>query len=302
MRDEENIKLLNLCIDESGTASIGITRNRFFLLTAVVISPDQQELSSLLFTKWRKKHLVNPSKSFHAADFFEDFEDDYRKPELKILRHFKAAVNELVTILSIVDFKAKVYFVDLPGLRKKIGVRNVPEFKDEKTLDGPQKMDYRRSRKQFEEYLKIHHKGNKNTPYTLPLLETFKYHLHFLEEEEKQDIFKRKHKGFISFESLSGADVKPVGTFHKYKDKIGSEYGERIIGINFPTKNSLDGGIELADLISYISCQTLRSKRRLYGEMLGITDKRKQEIKKLRKFMRINCKTEFEDVTGNSLP
>ncbi len=84
MINDENIELLNLCIDESGTPAIGINPHRFFLLTAVIISPDQEELACLLLDKWRKSHLKEPNKSFHAADFFEDFEDDYKKSDLKL--------------------------------------------------------------------------------------------------------------------------------------------------------------------------------------------------------------------------
>lgn len=305
MQDEENIQLLNLCIDESGTASIGITPHRFFLITAVTITPDQQELACLLNAKWRKKYLKNSQKSFHAADFFEDFKEDYRKPELKITKHFRNAVNELIDILDHVNFTAHVFYVDLPKLQKILGIENVPVYKRAQDLTTKKEKDeYRQKRREFEAYFKETHSGNKDKPFVLPILAAFKYHLETLEAQEKKDVYKRIFKGFISFESLSGADVKPIAAFHKYKDKIkeGVDYGNKIVGLNFPTKNSLDGGIEIADLISYVSCQTLRTSHKLTSELKNISEERIKLIKKARKFMRIELKIGLTDVTINLLP
>lgn len=301
MINEENIKLVNLCVDESGVASVGIFQHRFFLMTAVVISPDQQELAGLLFAKWRKKYLNNPIKSFHAADFFEDFEDGYKKVELKIQKNFKKAIKELNDILDHVEFKAKVFFVDLPELRKDLGIKNAPDYKSEFKSEEEKKV-YTTKRKEFQEYFEQSHAGSKDIPYALPLFNTFLYHQEIMEDIEKKDTFKRKAIGFIFFESLSGADTKAISNYHKYKEKVGNGYSKRIVGINFPTKNSLDGGIEIADYISYISCQTLRAQHRVYSETKNISSKLKETLRELRDFMRETCKVEIINVTKFNLP
>ena len=207
--------------------------------------------------------------------------------------------------LDHVEFNSQVFYVDLPKLRTIIGIENVPEYKARTALKTKEeKHEYRQKRKKFEEYFQRAHSGNKDTPYVLPLLEAFKYHKVFLETAEREDIYKRNYRGFIGFESLSGADVKPIAYFHRYKDKISSkpDYGERVVGINFPTKNSLDGGIEIADLISYISCQTLRNSHRLVDELKGISEGRIKQIKRARTSMRTHCKIELVDVTEKKLP
>lgn len=136
----------------------------------------------------------------------------------------------------------------------------------------------------------------------LPLFEAFKYHNQELEKEEKTDNFKRKYKGFINFESLSGVDVKPIAYFHKFKGKISADYQHRVVGVNFPTKNSLDGGIEIADIISYVSCQSLRFTHKLHSEAKNISEFRKNQLKRMRRKMRIDWKIEMVDVTNNILP
>lgn len=303
MLHDENVELLNLCVDESGTAALGINPYRFFLLTAVVINEDQQELACLLFTEWRKKYLKNPSKSLHTADFFEDFENDYKKPELRIEKHFKSAVDDLLDILKHINFFTEVYYIDLKELRKKLGVTNVPEYREAKDFTNSQeKREYYQKRKIFEKNLSTAHKGNLDKPYILPLFELFQFHNKHLELEEKKDPFKRKFKGFINFESLSGADVKSINYFHKFKEKINFDYRHRVVGINFPTKNSLDGGIEIADIISYVSYQTLRFSHKLAHEMKTIPEYRKKQLKRMRTFMRKSRNIELVNVTNRNIP
>ncbi len=177
----------------------------------------------------------------------------------------------------------------------------MPIYK-EKFVNRKEKQEYNKKRKIFEAYLNKAHEGNKDKPYILPLLESFKYHAQILEKEEKKDSFKRKFKGIINFESLSGADIKPIKYFHKYKDKVSIDYTHRVVSINFPTKNSLDGGIEIADLISYVSCQTLRFSHKLYAEIAKISENRKKLLKRMRDVMRNEFKIDLVDVTNYSLP
>ena len=64
--------IYNLYVDESGYYYIGQNKYKYFLLSAVVISPDQRDLADKMLFKWRQKHLANPNKCFHASDFFEN--------------------------------------------------------------------------------------------------------------------------------------------------------------------------------------------------------------------------------------
>lgn len=106
-----------------------------------------------------KEVFKKTGKSIHTADFFEDFEDDYRKPELKIERHFKNAVTELLDILDHVEFKSQVFYVDLQKLRKLLGVKDTPKFQ-EIFSKKEEKQEYNKKRKIFENYLFTVHEGN----------------------------------------------------------------------------------------------------------------------------------------------
>jgi hypothetical protein len=93
-----------------------------------------------------------------------------------------------------------------------------------------------------------------------------------------------------------------LNLLRKYKDKISRDYYDRVIGLNFLTKNSLNGGIELADLISYVSFQSLRFKYNRTVETEGFSDETKQILKKTRLMMRKKLKIEIVEVTNISLP
>ncbi len=297
MVNSSKTRLLNLYVDESGTFSLTEARYRYFILAGVILSKSQHELLNLLLSKWRTKYLSNSDLAFHTTDFFEDFEKDYKRPHLKIEKHFKIAVEELIDLIKMVDFKASVYYVDLPKLRNKLSVSEPPTYQSK--FDSQQeKKNYKKSTKDYKIMLE-----NNRIDHLLPLAITqfalFKWHAEELIEAEKGNT--RNTKEYINFESLSGSDVESVKNYHRLKNKI-NKYNEKIIGLNFHTKNSIDGGLELADIISYISCQTLRLKycKTELGK-LAQNEHLKEEIRKLRKEMRDRFQIKITDVTDEDI-
>lgn len=280
-------KQLDLYIDESGSSAITEPRYKFFLISAVTLFPNDQELISLLFQKWRSKYLTNPNRCFHATDFFEKYIPKYKKKELKFARNFNKAVYDLVEILKYPKFKAEVYYVDIIALRNKFLLVEPPAFQAESSFKNAiEAKKYRESQIAYRGHM-LKTIGHKNIfkPLALTLKKAFIFHSNQISS------ISNIEKGYINFESLSGSDAMLVKQYHRLKDKVGEDYGKKIVGINFHTKSSLDGGIELADLISYVSFQTLRFKFRRNNEY-G-TDLNPETIKSI-KILRTSLRQDYE--------
>lgn len=284
---------LDLYIDESGSGEIYNPKYKFFVIGAVTLPPTEKDLISSLFRKWRNKYLRKPTRCFHATDFFEDYKPGYKNKELRFDRNFNIAVDELIEILRYPDFKAQAFYAKLSPLRGKFSLSEPPPYRDifqnktdEKTYDQEQEA-YKKS------VVKTIGK-RKFEPLALTLKKAFSFHFGQLNSSSNPK------KGYINFESLSGADTVLIEQYHKLKSKIDQTYEEKIIGIDFHTKNSLEGGIELADLISYISFQSLRG-RTLKTECPNLSDNSIDRIREFRQIMRDDYAIRLIDVTNDTL-
>ena len=297
MPNYEGQNLLNLFIDESGASAIYEPRYRCFLISAILLTPSEKELANLLFKKWRDKYLASPNKCFHATDFFEGYVRGYRQTQLRIGRNFNNSIEELIEIISYLTIKGEVYFVDIPELRGKLLLKEPPQYQNTFTSSSDEKA-YNLSVDTYKK--EVRNTIGRRKVY-LPLALTLKsaFDFHFNHINDTQDNYP--HKGYIHFESLSGADRLLIEHYYRLRDKVDDSYQEKIIGINFHTKNSLDAGIELADLISYISFQTLRFKYRRTEEYSNLTLESIVQIRKLRTFIREKLKIKLIEVTNNVL-
>ena len=293
--DSQN--LLNLFIDESGASAIYEPRYKCFLISAIVLSPSEKELANLLFKKWRDKYLATPNKCFHATDFFEDYVAGYKKAQLRIGKNFNMSIDELIEIISYLDIKGEVYFVDIHKLRRRLLLSEPPEYRNIFS-DSADEKAYNLSVDSYKERVK-NTIGRKKVyhPLALTLKSAFDFHFKYINSTQTDS----PDRGYIHFESLSGADRLLIEHYYKLTGKVDRSYQEKIIGINFHTKNSLDAGIELADLISYISFQTLRFKYRRTEEYVNLTPESIVQIRKLRTFMREKLKIRIVEVTSNTL-
>jgi hypothetical protein len=272
----------------------------FFINSATLLSPSQISLADLLFAEWREKYLSNPSKCFHAADFFEDYVYGYKKPELRITRNFNKSIEDLMDILTHIKFKAHAYYIDLFKLRERLLLKEPPPHIN--SFSSPtEEADYR-ARKSAYENIIINTLGKKKKflPLSLVLKRAFQFHYNEIEGYQKKDPVKTV-KAYINFESLSGSDTLLVANFHKLKNAVHSSYGDKIVGLNFHTKNSLDGGIELADLISYVSCQTIRFVHRRTTEYSNLDSLAVTSLRKIRALMNSFHKIELVDASKDPI-
>jgi len=282
-------QLINLYIDESGSAYLGEPRYRFYVVSGVIMYQNEVQLANNLFEMWRRKYLLDPSKSFHAVDFFEDFKEKgtekYKKTFLRINKRFEEATNELTQIISNLKFSARIFYVDLPKLRYKFAISKFPKKRTKKN-----KNDYQKQ-------IIIQTAGNPYLPLNPTLESAFEFHAKKLAGDEKC--------GYVSFESQRDFDEQTLTVFHNFQKKINGnnnnsyKYGNDILGINLLTKPSLASGIELADLIAYLNCQTLRG---IYAknELNKIRDERLVLIRKMQLCLNRKFKIQRINVTDKS--
>lgn len=285
----------NLYLDESGYNYIGQAKYRFFLLSATLINSSEKELADHLFMKWRSKHLKNPNKCFHASQFFEDRKgEEFKRNELSITRNFNNSVKELMELISYIEFSSRVFYVDLPNLRKRLKISEPPIAASE-SLNKQLKTEYSKQKMEYSKAIKKTLGEDKRyLPLYLTLNRCFEYHNNLLSDDDHS-----LNIGYINMESQSNSDIKFIKIFHSYKDKD-ETYGKKIIGINLHTKSSLDSGIELSDLITYIACQTLRFKSKLKEELKDIPTTRIAIIKDIRKILRL-AKVDIQNVTNDPI-
>lgn len=216
-----NENILNLYIDESGRATLKDVSHDFFVMTGIILSPKDKELADKLFEIWRGKYLKNPHKAFHAVEFF-GMSSKYISSICNMGPMFNNAVILLKSIIDLLSIKQD--YVCVVFVNKK----TVIEIAQQKFGD-----DWKNSRLPIDFINDI----------------TFKYLLKFHREKSTPS----KILGQVVYESNEALDEKILETFNKTKNP--SSYNSP--GISFFTKDSIDSGLAVADIISYISLQNL---------------------------------------------
>jgi hypothetical protein len=281
---------INLYIDESGRPHIGDPKYRFFLIAAVAMTKEQNTLANLLFSKWRNRFISDDHKyrAFHAVDFFEEYKNGYRRKNMVFTKSFSSAIDALIEIFKYIEIEAKCFYIDRQKLRTLMHIKAPPALLINEVDNRPHSYEYKKIQKEYRDHIKKQ-TTKEFEPQTLSLHAAFSYHAHLINKSHSK-------QGAINFESLSSQDSRLVEIFHKYNNPDYIE-GKQITCINYHTKASLDSGIEIADLVSYVSFQSLRNKYHLKKELSDIPEDRIGYIIRLRKMMRDSLGIELVDVT-----
>ncbi|GEM_PF-4734570 len=287
---------INLYVDESGLPNVGNPYYRFFLMTALTMNPEQDELAGLLMSKWRNSYLANPFKCLHSVDFFEDRIPNYKKRELRMTRRFNKATRDLLEMIKYIDFHAEVYYVDLKSLRTKYRI-GIPPIDPGRGATVSAKTTYTQAKQDYRQLI-ITQMGKKTEYYPLKLCLFRSFQKHSQTLQTSPD-----NKGSINLESIATSDGRYVDIYHNYATSdLHYRHGNEIIGMNLHTKASTNGGgIEIADFISYISLQTLRKEHKLRGELSNINPSKLRLFKEIRDYMRTKFSVHLIDITGDAV-
>lgn len=253
-----------LYIDESGKSSLREKENNPFIMTGVII--DDSEISSIegFFTYIKRKFGINPYEPFHSYHVYEC-------PDTKLSDKDLAKLSRILAdFVSLIPIQIRLLEVDKDSFKKALGITSNEDFK------GNEK------RKEMPDF-----------PYRVMSADLFAWFAKYL--DKSFDI------GQIIVDSRRGGDHHLLNTLNMCKeghipftdDELSKKINGHVTAICFAEKNFLSGGLEITDLISYISyfrvCRLISQNEHLgvdkiWEEIRNRTDIIKVEEKHVRGF------------------
>src|SRR3989344_2642417 len=250
-------KASTLFIDESGKSSLAEEENQPFILTGVILDDIEIPAVEGFFNYIKRKHGIDPDKPFHSYHIFED-------PRSKIdPAKAEALAKTLAEYISLIPIKITVVGINKNDFKNALGVKSNDDLKGDS------------KRKQMKQY-----------PYRVMASCLFGW---FGKELERKNSI-----GQITADSRKGGDHQLLKALHLCKEghvPYATGYQEavnqRVRAICFAEKGFLSGGVEITDLISYVTF--FRAKRMLSKVIpTGIGDVWNEIYKK----------GEFKNITG----
>lgn len=226
------MKRLVLYLDESGIANLIDVSQRYFLITGLIIDEIEDRALSGYFSFLKRRHFFKDDKSLHAYDLFEGSE---RLNESKS----KKLTLSLSEFINITPFKVIVVSVEKSSLKSYLNIKSNDEF------EGDEKK-----------------RRDRELPYEI--LSSYIF-LWFSNYAKKQNA-----RCAIVAESRMGADHTLLRTYVRcqqkdtFKDKnlvrSCGNMRRNISSIRFESKSGVRSGLELADIISYVSFLKLNKR------------------------------------------
>lgn len=217
-----------LFIDESGKSSLADQENQPFLITGVVL--DNTELGTVegYFRYIKRKYNIPAKESFHSYHIYEHPGKKLPDSQLILLS------QNLADFIDTIPIDINVVYIDKQEFRSALGVKTLDDFKGSK------------ERKEMKDF-----------PYRALASFLFGCFGKYLDE--------KGHIGQIIADSRKGGDYQLLKTLHLCKEKVipfNPGYREavkdRVTAICFAEKGFLSGGLEITDIISYISYHRIK--------------------------------------------
>lgn len=213
-----------LYIDESGKSSLKELENNPFVMTGLII--EDREISSIegYFNYIKRKFNIEPDKPFHSYHFFEHPQDKLSDPKLLEL------AKMLSDFIDLIPAKIKIIEIDKKEFKKALGIKSDDDFKGSK------------EKREIPDF-----------PYRVMASTLFAWFGVYLKEN--------KVIGQIIADSRRGADHHLLNTLNMCKQgnvpftnkETSLVINEKITAICFSEKHFLSGGLEITDLVSYVS-------------------------------------------------
>lgn len=220
-----------LFVDESGKSSLAERTNDPFLLTGVILNDNEIKSVEGFFNYIKRKYDIDTTKPFHSYHIFEH--PTYRLSDAKAT----SLVSTLAEFISLIPIKITILLVNKDLFRSTLGISSPADFKGSS------------ERKELREF-----------PYRIMAATLFHKFAQFLK--------KNNAIGQIIADSRKGGDYQLIKTLDLCKDynngPLPSEDAlliqNKCTAICFAEKFYLSGGLEITDLISYVSFFHARRK------------------------------------------
>jgi hypothetical protein len=213
-----------LFIDESGKSSLLSNEQEPFIITGVIL--DDQEIVTVegFFTYIKRKYNIDETKPFHSYHIFEN--EEIKLPDSQLLELSKT----LAEFLSLIPIQITVLEVDKRIFKKAIGLENKEQCKGSKKRKAIPKL-----------------------PYQLTASKLFKWFAKTLKSEGRigqvvVDSSRRYNTSILKTWNLCQEGHLPTT-----KGVVSELINHHVTALCFAEKKFLSGGLEITDLISYIT-------------------------------------------------
>lgn len=218
-----------LFLDESGKSSLTAKTNEPFILTGVILNDEEINTIAGFFEYIKRRFGFDLNEPFHSYETFEKLESRLSVQKGKLL------VKTLADFLSLIPIRIYIVSIDKSDFKKSLGVSSNNDLKGSRE---------RNEIKQF--------------PYQIMSAYLYKWFA--------SCIRKKDNIGQIITDSRRGADYQLITSLSWAKDPNGPLplQSQKLIqdkcnAICFADKSFLSGGLEIADLISFVSFFNARS-------------------------------------------
>ncbi|MBU1200746.1 DUF3800 domain-containing protein [Patescibacteria group bacterium] len=250
------MNLATLFIDESGKSSLVEKASEPFILTGIILDEDDKQIVEGFFGYIKLKYDIDPTTPFHSYDIFEN--DKTKLPNSELI----SLSIKLAEFISLIPAKMYVIVIDKKEFKNALGIKSDEDFK------GSSK---KKELKQF--------------PYRIMATYLFGVFGKYLEKNNKI--------GQAIADSRRGADYELIRTLSivkqghaAVKKDVQDSIKSRLNALCFAEKGFLSGGVEITDLISYISF--IRARKLLTKFSDTGVDKIWPQIKSRAKFVKLN--------------
>ncbi len=217
-------KKLTLYIDESGKSSLKEIENNPFVMTGVIISDSEVSAIEGYFNYIKRKFGIDPEQPFHSYHIFEHPEE--KLSESKLLELSKV----LADFIELIPAEYHILTIDKSEFRNALGIKSNEDFKGSK------------ERKEIPDF-----------PYRVMSSAMFAWFADMLKSENKIGQIIADSRRGADNHLLSSLNACKEGNIPFINEDTSKTINEKIVAICFSEKSFLSGGLEITDLISYIS-------------------------------------------------
>lgn len=213
-----------LFIDESGKSSLLSDENEPFIITGVIL--DDQEITAIegFFTYIKRKYQIDDTKPFHSYHIFEN--ETTKLSNGKLLELSKT----LAEFISLIPIQITVLEVDKKVFKAAIGLTDEEQCKGSKER-----------------------KGVPELPYKILASQLFVWFAEYLKSTDRIGQVIADSRRLGDHQLLKTLNVCKEGHLPTIDGDTSLLIKEKVTALCFAEKNFLSGGLEITDLISYVT-------------------------------------------------
>ncbi len=218
-------------LDESGVASLTDYKSKNFILTCVFVNEEEDKQLSAYFDFIKRKHKIPVDVSLHSNELFSDTRNDLYLSNKKSFLF----CNSIAEFVEIAPIEILITSFNKKELRKFLGLVGDSYFKGASDR-----------------------KRDKDIGYEMLTTGAFMWFSKKLESQSKHNPI-----GKVISESRKNSDYSILKTYLYCQDpknfstkrfiKQSTTFSERVCGITFENKKGLSGGLQIADVISFVA-------------------------------------------------